>query len=428
MSIESAETGVSSRQSARALRICLLGLVWLAALSGTASAQTNVKVLHTFCSLAKCADGGSPSGLIRDAEGNLYGSTSLGGTHAKGVLYKLAPSGAVTVLYNFCSLTNCADGWATSVSLLDPEGNLYGIGELGGAQNKGVVYKLAASGTYTVLHSFCSLANCADGWEPSTDSLIGDPEGNLYGVTPFGGSSSNTSNGAGSGGGVVFKVAPSGNETVLYNFCSLENCIDGKNPEGPLLLDTEGDLIGTTFAGGANNAGVIYKVDPSGNETVLYNFCSLKNCADGSFPMSGVISDAAGDLIGTTFAGGANQSAGTVFKLNPSGTETVLYNFCSLANCTDGSKPYTGVISDGVGNFYGSIAYTGIDQSGNGLLYELSASGTETVLCNFDTNCSALGAQPGGLVIDPEGNLYATTSNGGYDGGPPNGLLFELVN
>jgi uncharacterized repeat protein (TIGR03803 family) len=425
MTIERGEISVRSRQSARGLRMGLLGLACLAVVSGAASAQTTEVVLHNFCSLTNCADGAQPGGVILDSEGNLYGGTLAGGAHGKGVAYKLAPSGQETVLYNFCSQGGdlCTDGWAAGVSVRDSEGNLYGTAGFGGAHNVGAVYKLTASGQETVLHSFCSLTNCADGSAPS-GGVIMDSEGNLYGTTLYGGASSNGS-GVTSGAGVLYKLAPSGQETVLYNFCSLANCADGSLPSGRLLMDSEGNLYGTTINGGPNGgisagAGVVYRVDTSGSETVLCRFGSA-SCPDGTNPNGGVISDSEGNLYGTTGSGGAHDK-GVVFELSASGQETVLYNFCSLTNCADGEKP-GGVIRDSEGNLYGSAGDGPKQNPGNGLVYELSISGSETVLCSLGSANCPDGAGPSGVIMDSEGDLYGTTGSGGTNGG---GLVFKL--
>jgi uncharacterized repeat protein (TIGR03803 family) len=423
MTIEG-KLGIRSRQSAHGWRIGLLALACLA-VSAVASAQTTEAVLHNFCSLTNCADGAQPlGGVILDSEGNLYGGTLAGGAHGKGVAYTLAPSGQVTVLYNFCSQGGdlCTDGWAASVSARDSEGNLYGTAGFGGAHNVGAVYELTAPGKETVLHSFCSLTNCADGSAPG-GGVIRDSAGNVYGTTLYGGASSNGSS-VTSGAGVVYKVDASGQETVLYNFCSLANCADGSLPSGRLILDSEGNLYGTTLNGGPNGGisagdGVVFKLAPSGQETVLCSFGSA-NCPDGANPNAGVISDSEGNLYGTTGSGGTHGK-GVVFELAPSGQETVLYNFCSLTNCADGEKPQ-GVVRDSEGNLYGSASNGPKQNPGDGLVYELSASGTETVLCSFGS-ASCPGVTPSSVILDSEGNLYGTTLDGGTNG---DGLVFKL--
>ena len=151
------------------------------------------------------------------------------------------------------------------------------------------------------------------------------------------------------------KVARGFSESALYKFCSVSQCADGYNPLGGLVQDGAGNLYGTTFAGGSsfgtydNGGGTVFKVDSSGHETVLYNFCSMTNCADGQLSYAGLILDVAGNLYGTTSQGGANNG-GTVFKVTQNGQETVLYSFCSVPNCIDGQLPYAGLIQDAAGS------------------------------------------------------------------------------
>ena len=202
---------------------------------------------------------------------------------------------------------------------------------------------------YGILYYFpCSLTlSCPDGLGP--EGVIRDASGNLYGTTTFGGANL----GSGQGAGTVFNLAPpaqSGGpwtETVLYNFCSAALCIDGQNPEAGLIQDAAGNLYGTTYGGGAHDYGTVFELAPpsqSGGpwtQTVLYSFCSAAHCADGELPEAGLIQDAAGNLYGTTTIGGVNNQ-GTVFKLAPpaqSGgpwTEAVLYSFCSVARTGPG--------------------------------------------------------------------------------------------
>jgi uncharacterized repeat protein (TIGR03803 family) len=207
--------------------------------------------------------------------------------------------------------------------------------------------------TETVLYTFCSAANCTDGSAPY-GGLIQDAHGNLYGTTVSGGTNNR---------GTVFKVDNAGHETVLYSFCADANCTDGSAPYGGLIQDADGNLYGTTQSGGgANNAGTVFRVDNTGKETVLYSFCSAANCRDGWLPEGGLIQDADGNLYGTTVDGGAN-GLGTVFRIDNAGHETVLHSFCADANCTDGKFPYAGLTQDADGNLYG----TTLDGGANGL-------------------------------------------------------------
>ena len=248
-------------------------------------------------------DGANPyAGLIRDADGNLYGTTAFGGSSNAGTVFRLDATGKETVLYSFSGV----DGENPYASLIrDAAGNLYGTTFRGGESGLGTVFKLDGAGNETVLHSF----NGADGQNPYAD-LTRDAEGNLYGTTNYGGDSNL---------GTVFKLDRAGNETVLHSF----NLADGAEPTAPLIRDAEGNLYGTTGAGGESNWGTVFKLDKTGNETVLHSF----SFADGGFPFGGrLIRDVAGNLYGTTSEGGAAYN-GTVFRLDRAGNVTVLYSF-----------------------------------------------------------------------------------------------------
>jgi uncharacterized repeat protein (TIGR03803 family) len=340
-------------------------------------ASSAEKVLYNFCSATACSDGVFPtSGLVQDAAGNLYGTAVNGGIFTVvcsgggcGTVFKIDTSNKFSVLYSFCSVTNCTDGVNPQAGLiLDSSGNLYGTTSGGGANGGGTVFKLDTTGVETVLYSFCSVALCADGSTPLA-SVIQDASGNLYGTTYVGGAN---------GGGVVFKIDSTGQETVLYNFCSVvknQACADGQWPEAGLILDAAGNLYGTTMGGGSRHIvnglgwGTVFKLDTAGHETVLYNFCSVANCTDGSVPTAALIQDSAGNFYGTTSGGGANTTAdlgaggGTVFKLDTANHETVLHSFCSTANCADGESPAGGLIEDSAGNLYGTTVNGGTSTS-----------------------------------------------------------------
>jgi uncharacterized repeat protein (TIGR03803 family) len=247
----------------------------------------------------------------------------------------------------------------------------------------------------------------ADGSAPEA-TLVRDPAGNLYGTTVYGGDY---------GKGVVFKVDTAGTETVLHSFTG---GADGETPEtGGLILDTAANLYGTTVFGGTYYSGVVFKLDPTGTETVLYTFTGG---ADGGSPDTGLIRDAAGNLYGTTMQGGDLQACpylgcGTVFKLDPTGKETVLYAFNGRA---DGYKPEASLIRDAAGNFYGTTWWGGdlhscpltLGSLGCGVVFKLDPTGVETVLHTF--HGGADGAWPTStLVRDTAGNLYGTASGGG---------------
>lgn len=232
----------------------------------------------------------------------------------------------------------------------------------------------------------------------SVAGVVRDQAGNLYGTTKNGGASSE---------GTVFKIDASGNETILHSFAG----IDGAFPHAGLILDSAGNIYGTTASGGEFNSGTVFEIDTSGNETVLHSF----DTADGAFPYAGLARDAAGNLYGTTLIGGASL-LGVVFKIDSSGNETVLHSFTGTP---DGATPFAGVVLDADGNLYGTT-YTG-GASGYGTVFKLDPAGNETVLHSF---ISTDGANPyGGLALDSLGNLYGTTHNGGASG---YGTVFKI--
>jgi uncharacterized repeat protein (TIGR03803 family) len=314
-------------------------------------------------------DGQAPEGgVVRDAAGNLYGSTSRGGTSGRGTIYELtyaSGSWTETVLYSF---TGGTDGASPEGSLtLDQAGNLYGTTTYGGGSNAGVVFKLThnSSGwTESVLYSF---TGSNDGGEPMS-GVIFDPAGNLYGTATQVGTLDS---------GVVFKLTPglgAWTETVLYAF-TLGN--DGGDPIAPLTRANSGILYGAANAGGSGQAGVVYQLQPSASaipslggawvESVLYSFSGGN---DGSGANTGVVFNTAGDLNGTTSFGGADNF-GVVYQLTPSDngwTENVLYSFTDGA---DGGFPESTLAIDGSGNLYGTTVAGGV---GCGVAYEIPAS------------------------------------------------------
>ena len=344
------------------------------------------------------------AGLIRDAAGNLYGTTYDGGTIG-GVVFRLNPAGRETILFDFGALSTTTTGTGPRAGVvMDSSGNLYGTTEYGGGTtNAGVVYKLSPAGQETVLYTFTGYT---DGSTPQGGVIL-DASGNVYGTTYTGGTSF---------AGVVFKVSPAGQETVLYAF----HGPDGSGPTGNLLFDSAGNLYGTTYFGGISGIGseqgfgTVYKLDPAGSETVLYSFTGL---ADGGNPTGGLARDSAGNLYGTAYAGGL-YNAGVVFKVDPQGLETVLYSF---TGGTDGAYPSGGVVLDSSGNSYGTAPYGG--NANAGVVFGVDPQGRETVLYSFTGGADG-GNPASGVIRDSSGVLFGTTPTGGAADG---GAVFRIT-
>jgi uncharacterized repeat protein (TIGR03803 family) len=379
---------------------CIVGVVW-------APAQT-FQTPVTFNS----ANGAVPTDvLVQGTDGNLYGTTQYGGAANLGTVFKLTQGGALTTIYSFCSKSLCTDGSLPDAGLVQASnGNFYGTTFWGGSQDSGTIFKVTASGVLTTLHSFCSLARCADGTNPHAALTIGS-DGNFYGTMSKGGATN---------GGGVFKLTPGGTFTVLYSFCSQSNCTDGSTPQGSLIQWTDGSFYGTTSAGGNADAGTVFKLTPGGVLTTLYTFCSLAKCADGEFPYAGLALGSDGNFYGTT-SGSAPLTGGTVFKITPSGLLTTLHRFCSLADCADGEYPFAGVVQGTDGNFYGTTEIGGANTNtvscglGCGTFFRITPSGTLATLYNFcsNTSCSDGAESVAGVVQASNGTFYGTTFAGG---------------
>jgi uncharacterized repeat protein (TIGR03803 family) len=304
---------------------------------------------------------GPYAGLLRDGSGNFFGTTIGGGVNGQpcggtqgygcGVAFRLAKTGEEAE-YKF---RGTPDGYfPESLLVEDPAGNLYGTTYLGGANGIGAVFKIdAKNGKETILHSFAGPPEGRGDGAFSYEGVIMDATGNLYGVTSRGGAY---------GAGMVYELDAGGGETVLYSFTGL---FDGSDPDSVLLLDSGRNLYGTTAGGGnscgVNGCGVVFELSPQPGgtwvESVLYAFCSLPDCTDGQEPVSGpLVIDSVGNLYGTTYFGGistrlCNGTCGVVFELDAGGKETVLHSFTGGA---DGAFPFAGLTMDNSGNLYGT--------------------------------------------------------------------------
>jgi uncharacterized repeat protein (TIGR03803 family) len=374
----------------------ILALISFSVAAPLSQGQT-FQVLHYFT--GSPSDGAGPANdLLLDKAGNIYG-TAGGGTYDLGVVFKLDSAGKESVLYNF---SKRRDGqYPTGRLIMDSAGNLYGTTQTGGISGGyGTVFRLTTTGKRTLVHSF---GNTPDGAFPI--GLAMDSAGNLFGVTNAGGDlSCNPPYGC----GTVFKVhVRDSKTTALYTFTSSEPVFSR------LILDPAGNLYGTAEEGGEYGEGVLFKVDTSGNETVLYNFTGG---TDGRLPSAALIRGPGGDLYGTAEYGGA-FGVGTVFKLTEAGEETVLYSFGGVTS--DGAKPIADLVRDKAGNLYGT---TWVGGTGDGTVFELSKNGEERVLHSFSFGD---GAFPyAGLAEDSQGNLYGTAAGGGDN---DQGVVFKIT-
>lgn len=399
-----------------------VGVIGCASTSPVSAAVTfEETVLHSFSGGG--ADGANPFAGVIDVKGKLYGTTVNGsGDGFRGTVFAVDPKiRAETVVYSFCSRPGCRDGFNPGAGLIDVKGTLYGTTATGGAGFAGLQFGTAfaldpVTHREKVIYSFCRLQNCPDGMYPSTALL--DVKGMLYGTTQTGGNGNDSEN------GTAFALDP---KTVIYDFCSQKNCTDGEQPLAG-LIDVKGTLFGTTLSGGAvgcgngQACGTVFSLDPqSGMETVLHSF---GGGTDGKYPHASVIA-VNGTLYGTTEAGGVSGcgvfGCGTVFSVDPNtGTEKVLYNFCSQQNCADGANPFAGLI-DVNGTLYGTTSAggrTGCGGGGCGTVFSIDPNtGAENVIYSFcgQQNCTD-GATPYASLIDIKGALYGTTYAGGAYG------------
>ncbi len=303
-------------------------------------------VLYGFCSIggSACTDGSIPqASLVVGSDNNLYGTTYSGGAHGDGTVFEITTSGALTTLYSFSG----PDGANPVGALVQAgNGNLYGTTFGGGANNDGTAFEITCGGSLTTLHTFGG----TDGVNPEGNLLLSN--GNFYGATLTGGNSTSS--------GTLFKITTSGAFTSLYDFCSRTNCTDGSSPQVPFSQDGFGNIYGTTTYSGANVGGTVFQYTIYGTMHTLYHFCSKGGsaCLDGEYPLAGPVIGNDGNVYGTTYQGGANN-AGTVFQLTPWSVLNTLYNFCSLANCADGAYPESSLVQGTDGSFYGTTAFGG---------------------------------------------------------------------
>lgn len=350
--------------------------------------------LHEFdCTVEGCQPT-YPELLAQGRDGNLYGTTSAGGTANMGTVFKITPTGAITTLYNFSG----ADGQNPDGGLvLGTDGNFYGTTNFGGTNNLGTVFKITPSGTLTTLHSFAA----SDGANPH-GGIVQGKNGMFYGTTcdqfgPWTG----------------YSITSTGKFKLLTS--AIPPC-----PFSGLILGNDGNLYGASQAGGTTYQGTVFRMTPAGAVKILYSF----DYTHGATLYSPVVLGNDGLLYGTTSGGGLGQG-GVVFKLTTAGKLTLLHQFSS-ASVTDGSSPYAGLVAASEGNFYG--ATSGGENSGsapNGNLFSTTSAGTYSSLYVFDATHGALAeATP---MQHTNGVIYGLTERGGGPGGSrASGVVYSL--
>ena len=393
---------VNSRMSPFAMALVMVFALTL--LTTHALEAQTFSVLHTFSGQG---DGANPyAGVTVGPSGVLYGTASAGGNHRAGVVFKLIHQGSSWTLSPLYEFTGSSDGAAPYGGVaIGPNGALYGTTEGGGENYYGTVFDLRPPLTVckailcywneTVLHSFTGIP---DGFFPELEKVAFDPAGDIYGTATEGGMY---------GDGVTFELTPSGGgytESILHNFGS---GTDGVDPTAGVVLDTTGNVYGTTSSGGTGSVGTVYQLMPSNGgwlENVLVNF----DGTNGAYPIGNLIIDDFGNLYGTT-SSGVQDGEGVVYKLAPSGagfTYSALYTFSVLCNSRGG------LAMDAAGNLFGVCAYGGVH--GEGWIFELTNCSQACTLVDLHDFIGSDGYQPWGApVLDANGNLYGTTLDGG---------------
>lgn len=387
---------------------CWSAGVVVAALASFATAQAKEaapQAAPAFSVLYFFDNGGVPSGgapktaVTPVGDGGYYGTTSTGGAHGFGTVYKLSADGQYTVLYDFTDVDG--DSLPLGAVILDGEGNLYGTTYgASGTAHGATIYKLTPAGEHTVLHQFLG-TNRSEG-SALKGGLVGDGDGNLYG-TAF------SDGGNPCACGVIFRLAPDGTYTVLHSFVGT----DGSHPTGTLVRDRVGNLYGTTINGGLGY-GTVFKLDRRGVLTVLYAFAGG---SDGEAPNGDLVRDADGNFYGTTQAGGGTPcnyngavGCGTVFKLTPGGTKSLVYAFQDGA---DGQLPPAGLYRNPqTGALYGTTSLGGdlsCSSIGCGTIFVIKPDGTKQTLHLFN---SYFGAGPGAPLVRGQGRDLIGTTGG----------------
>jgi uncharacterized repeat protein (TIGR03803 family) len=400
------------------IRLKKLAPLFVIALSlVTAKATTTTDVIFSFDE-----DNGeyADTDLETDSAGNIYGTTVLGGEHGSGTVFQLSPTHGGWVQSVLYSFTGGADGGEPYKGVsIDRQGNLYGTAVTGGSGSCeggcGLVYKLTNSGgtwTQTVIHAF---TGGDDGSGPGARVTV-DGSGNLYGMTPTGGTY---------GAGTIYKMHPHGSSWNFQVIHTFTGGADGASGSAGRMFLSQGGLYGAVTAGGTYGAGLVFELTPTTvgewNFNTLYSF---RGQPDGSFPYGALLRAASGKVYGTTYYGGAN-GIGAVYELSPRPTgewnERVIYSF---QNGSDGNSPISNLVRDSAGNLYGTTSEGGL---GSGTIFKLSPVGggqwSESVVHAFAGPPDG-GFSYNGMVVDLFGNFYGATVHGGTT---DDGCVYQFI-
>ncbi len=390
-------------------------------------AQVTVTFPHIFG--IDPLDGAQPNGpLLQASDGNFYGTTRSGGSNICrrpndipcGVIFKMTPDGSESVLYSFGS--SASDGFTATAPLIQgQDGALYGMTTNGGDFDGGTVFKITLDGNYTILHSFGATPD--DGVVP-TGGLVQAMDGDFYGTTVSGGSNQCVQIPQSGGNcGTIFKITPDGTKTNLYSFGATLS--DGVQPNGSLIQASDGNFYGTTANGGANtcgsanSCGTVFRMSPTGSVSILHSFGA--SMTDGIAPQGQLIEGSDGALYGTTPSGGGGTcgfqfGCGTVFRITFGGTVSILHAF-ALNGRSEGDGPSPFIIQASDGNFYGTTQSGGANASAsNGTAFKLTPSGTHSVLFSFGPVNENPSDPLAGFIQANDGAFYGVTASNGTIG------------
>jgi uncharacterized repeat protein (TIGR03803 family) len=370
-----------------ALRHYFFVLVTICLMGSMSIAKSSAQFL-TFLQFA----GGSPSlspdsGLIQDSDGFYYGTTLFGGNNGDGTVYKFAVGGGFFVLHGFGA---AGDGeFPTGGLVLGPDGAYYGVCEEGGSHNYGTVYRIVPNVGYSQIYSFTSMA---DGRAPQGLASAG---GYLYGTTTYGGPAN---------AGTIFKITTGGVLTTVHYFAATE----GYYPGGILTLENDGKIYGTTqYGASASGGGTVFAYTPEGSLSVVYSF---QNSEDSVEPGGRIVRDSSGNLYGTTYYGGANKE-GSIYRITSGSVLSTLYSF---SGPLDGKSPDSGLTLGNDGYLYGSSMFGGLDAAvGSGTIFKISSSGSFVLLHSFASSNEGSGPV-GPLCLGSDGYFLGGCSDGEY--------------